>query len=237
MDRRFKWTVLSLAMVATLAFCQFSSAQYAVGTNSTGGCSESGTLGYPTSSGDCGGACYDQGGRGGQIGNGNFKAYYAHLCEINKRAYDRNRAWPKPFDCADRQLYFSMWNNMLEDGYRCNCVFTETHFDGATNQLNEAGKSKIRGIFKNNPIGQKVALVQNSAPGNIVDARLENLQSTIDQWYGTDSFAEVALTEKYPTGFAASRVEAINQLSNTETPAPVIPVATGTGSTSDVGID
>lgn len=237
MDRRFRWTTLSLAIAATLAFCQFSSAQYADVTHTTGGYSESGTLSYPGSGNDCSGTYTDQGGRNGQLGNGNFKAYHDHLREINKRAYDRNRAWPKPFDCADRQLYFSMWNNMLDCGYRCNCVFTETHFDADTHQLNESGKSKIRGIFRNNPIGQKVALVQNSAPGKIVDARLANVQSTIDQWFGADSFIEVALTEKYPTGFAASRVEAINQLSITETPAPVIPVSSGTGSTSDVGID
>jgi hypothetical protein len=156
--------------------------------------------------------------------------------QIHHRDFARNQAWPKPFDCADRQLYFSIWETMFESGYRWNCIFTANHFNVDTNTLNEAGRSKLAGIFKNNPIGQKVALVQNEGNSGVVDARLENLRSTIDKWYGSNSFEQIALSSEFPTMFNGGRVHELNRKSLDETPPPVIPVASGSGATSDIDV-
>lgn len=235
MDRRLNWITLSLTAAATVLFSSAAQGQYAVGSNSSDcGCGGAAYGGYPAAS-DCGGSCGGSCGGCG-IGNGQVKAHIDHLKQINRRAYERNRAWPKPFACADRQLNFAIWNTFFEQGFRSNCVFTAEHFDPETNLLNQAGQAKVQGIFRNNPRGQKMALVQNSAAGHVVDARLDSLQSTIDEWYGNGSFMEVALTDQYSAGFSASRIQAINQLGLDATPPPIIPVASGTGSTSDSNV-
>jgi hypothetical protein len=167
---------------------------------------------------------------------GRIKSHIAHLCEYHRRVYRRNRVWPKPFNCADRQLYFAMWEPMFETGFRCNCVFTDNHFDEETNELNDAGKAKIAGIYRNAPKGHKLALVQNDGNSRVVDARLRNLESAINTWYGSDSFSEIALTDNFLPTFSASRVEILNQMSGAQTPPPIIPVASGTGSTSDIAV-
>lgn len=228
MERRFYTIALPLAVAVALFSCQTGTAQYAVGTNST--MAWSGVDGYPAPCSTCGEAAGSCG--CGHFGNGQLKARIDHASEVNKRAYDRNRAWPKPFACADRQLYFTVWNSMFESGMRCNCVFTGQHFDPQTHELNAAGKSKISGIFQNSPNAQKIALVQNSGPSDVVDARLRNLQAAIDQWYGSSAFSEVALTDSYPNHFAGRRVESINQQLFDNVPPPIIPVASGTGSTT-----
>jgi hypothetical protein len=231
MDRRFKWITFSAAIAAIILFSQQTNGQLVDGGCGTGDCA-TGSAVY----GDAGVGCDScrTGAWGGS--DGRIKSNVAHLCEYHRRVYRRNRVWPKPFDCADRQLYFAMWEPMFDSGFRCNCVFTDNHFDAETNELNDAGKAKIAGIFRNAPKGHKVALVQNAGDANDLDARLRHLESTIDTWYGTDSFSEIALTDKFLPGFSASRVETLMQLSGETTPPPVIPVASGTGSTSDVGV-
>jgi len=200
-----------------------------------GGC---GDFGYPGGNESFGGATGGCGKCGGCLHGGrclqNIKSHFAHLKSIQQRDFARNQAWPKPFKCADRQLYFSIWEPMLERGFRTNCLLTDRHFDADTNNLNQAGIAKVAGIYKNAPTAQKVALVQNLGNQAVVDARLNSLRSTIDQWYGSGAFTEVAATEIFPTQFSGARVHALQTLSSDETPVPAIPVATGTGSTSNI---
>lgn len=232
MNRRISWIGLSLAIAAVLYVSQSVNAQCdGGGYYPTGGCA----------SGHCGSAACGSSNVGGLHGyrghhNGPFKQHVDHLKEIHRRDFARNQAWPKPFNCADRQLYHAIWNPMIDTGVRWNCVFTAQHFNPDTNDLNATGRAKIKGIFRNAPIDQKMALVQNSGDPAVVEMRLASLRNVIDQWYGTDSFSEIAQTNQFPGSFSGNRAQSINFQYNAETPAPVIPVATGTGSTSDVGV-
>ncbi len=245
MNRRLNWTKLSLALVATWlmgstanAQCDSGGCDVAVGGTAfvggcaSGHCDRGSGFGYPGGSGCQGAAC----GVGGGGHNGPFRQHAQHLMQIHRRDFARNQAWPKPFDCADRQLYHCIWNPMLDAGCRSNCLFTANHFDTDTNELNDMGRAKVRSIFRNFAMADKYALVQNDGNRSVADSRLQNLQNAIDNWYGSDAFVEVAVTDLYPVGFAGSRAESINNLSLQETPPPVIPVASGAGSTSDVAV-
>ncbi len=233
MDRRIKRIAIAATTAAIILACQTSYAQEMVsdGTASgfamTASATDAGVVGCD--------ACGSSWAEGNQ-GEGGLKSRFNHLCNYHRRVYRRNRVWPKPFNCADRQLYFAVWEPMFEDGFRCNCVFTDNHFDAKTNELNDAGKAKIAGIYRNAPKDHKLALVQNYGDPGVVDQRLRNLESAINTWYGSGSFSEIALTDKFLPTFAAERVQILNQLSGQQTPPPIIPVASGTGSTSDVAV-
>lgn len=162
------------------------------------------------------------------------RAHLDHLGAIHDVGSARNKAWPKPFACADRQRLFAMWDQMLDQGWRAGCIFTNDHFVADSEQLNEAGQAKLAGIMKNNAIGQKAFYVQRTENGDLSRQRLATLRTTVEQWYGLDQVTEIAFTDHFPTPGAGLRVEIINQLNQEETPAPVIPVASGQGSTSDV---
>ena len=125
---------------------------------------------------------------------------------------------------------------MLTAGTRGNCLLADYHFDPKTNELNQAGKAKIQGIYKSSPSAQKIALVQNFGNQAVVDARLQNVRSMIDQWYGSQSFVDVAVSSHVPTRFSGARVHGLQTRAADSIPVPAIPVASGTGSTSDVGV-
>jgi hypothetical protein len=112
---------------------------------------------------------------------------------------------------------------------------SDEHFNPETHELNQAGRVKIAGIFKNNTQQEKAVLVQTTYDPSIADARLNEVRVAIDKWYGTDSFNEIAITHQFPGKASGTRSEIVNQLYGEGTPEPLIPVATGTGSTSNVG--
>ena len=238
MERRIQCLSLCLAIAGTLLFTISASAQCSGGCSSCGGGGGAAAFGYPSDGGCSSGGCGSRGFGSHRNGGGfvnNVKSHYNHLSSVNAKAFERNRAWPKPFNCADRQAYFSIWDQMLTHGYQLNCVFNGSHFNPGTNELNDVGIAKLQGIFRNNPQGQKVAYVANSGAAGDVEARVGNLRNSIARWYGSDTFSEVAATNVAPTVFAGGRVETLHQLGVAKTAAPIIPVASGTGSTQNAG--
>lgn len=157
-----------------------------------------------------------------------------HLGAIHDVVSRRNKAWPKPFACADRQQYFMMWDAMLDDGWRLGCVFTDDHFAYNSDELNQAGQAKLAAIMKNNAIGQKAFYVQRSASSDLAKRRLTAVRTTVEKWYGLEDVTEIAYADRLPMLGDGNRTEIVNQLNIDGMPAPVIPVASGTGSTSDV---
>jgi hypothetical protein len=216
-----------VAVAAAVLFVNNVNAQ--CGNSDCGGCN-AGSSGFSYPGGTCG-EC------GGQCGsaNHNLHAHIDNLKIENHRAIGRNRAWPMPFQCADRQMYFSIWDPMLSAGIAANCLFSDYHFDSKTGELNNAGRARLRTIVQNMPVGQKSILIQDTGLPEVNNDRLTHLQEVVQQWYGRENFNEIAVTNRYPIPGSGPRFEAINQLYNDGTPVPVIPVATGTGSTSDVG--
>ena len=196
MERRIQWLSLCLAIAGTLLFTISASAQYGGGCDSCGG-GGAAVYGYPSGGGGCGaGGCGGgaggglHGGVGGRGLFGKVKAHYDHLSTVNSKTFERNRAWPMPFDCADRQAYFATWDQMLTHGYQLNCVFSGMHFHPGTNELNDVGIAKLRGIFRNNPQGQKVAYVANSGTPGDVQSRVSGLRNSICLLYTSDAADE-----------------------------------------------
>ena len=65
------------------------------------------------------------GGRGLIGRHGHFSDWQQqrdHYQQIAEQVAARNNAWPKPFNCADRQLYFSIWEPMIDSGFERNAL-------------------------------------------------------------------------------------------------------------------
>lgn len=190
-----------------------------------GGCSG----GCGASGGGCGGKLC--GGLGGH--KANFQAWSAHVKEINRITTARNAAWPKPFQCADRQLYFEFWRPMLQSGINANCLLSDHHFNPQTGELNAGGKSRLRSIAQNNPIGHKAVLIQNTGDQMLNSQRQTYVQQVVNDFYGGTGFSQVAVSNSFPVRGSGQRIENVNRLGAEALAPPVIPVASGTGSTTE----
>lgn len=160
-----------------------------------------------------------------------IREHWAHKKEVNAKVAARNRAWPKPFDCADRQLYFSIWEPMIDAGFEKQCTLTEAHFDPKSGELNRYGQSAIAGIMQNLPLHRKTIFIHRDVDPQVSDQKMNVVRDAVQTWYGLDAATSIAFTDKMPIRSSGNRTEIINRLFNDGTPPPVLPVATGQGGT------
>ena len=234
---------------------------YDTGGCASGGCASGGCASGGCSSGGCGGGAassagfgYAGGGcPGGNCGGGagfgggcsgagclaNIKAGRADIAsqldqihQRSERIRKRNAAWMKPFACADRQAYESIWNRHYQSGRVQVCTLTDQHFDLKTGQLNGLGTAIVQGVMKNSPRDEKNIYVY-TGPGKIdYDSKVQVVNSMITNYYGAGS-AQIAATSTNPKSASGIRAELKNQQFYEGTPPPRIIIPTATGSTSD----
>jgi hypothetical protein len=185
-------------------------------------CTSCNSFGYPSQSG------YDTYGNP-QTGTRKLD----HWKSINHKVMARNDAWPKPFDCADRQVYFSIWNPMIENGFEEQCILMAAHFDPKTNELNRFGLHTVAGIMQNMPSTHKHVFVNQDTDTNVTQARLRSVEKIVDTFYGSIApNAKVAVSSKLPSSIRGIRAETINTLFIDGAPSPIIPISSGSDSVS-----
>ncbi|MEM7457203.1 MAG: hypothetical protein AAF456_22870 [Planctomycetota bacterium] len=201
------------------------------------GCADGGC-----STGGCGGNLFGWSNGGGcgagqrcRIMSEGFHQGWAHMKHVNQKVMARNQAWPKPFDCADRQLYFAMFEPMIDTGMADMCTLSAAHFDQHSNELNRLGESAVASIMQNMPASRKNIYIQQDSNESISDVRMTSVRNTVERWYGHVPAPGIAFTNRYPMTHSGSRVELINGAYAQELPPPVIAVGDSTQSTSDTG--
>ena len=188
-------------------------------------------FGYPAGGSQCGG-CGSCGGYGSGFSGDHPKL--DQMKALNNKVCARNDAWPKPFDCADRQLYFTMWQPMIDKGFEEQCVLMSVHFDPKTHELNKFGQSTVAGIMQNMPTSRKQVFVNRDIDGKISQARLNSVQKMVGTFYGEIApNAQVAFSNMVPSSIKGNRAETINKLFIEGAPAPIIPISSGSNSVAN----
>lgn len=213
-------TYMMMAAVAVVS-SNFSVAQDcgSCASCSSGGYAADSNFSYPGASCGCGG-------RGGRMAHHREKldAMRAESAKITAR----NDAWPKPFACADRQVYHDIFSPMIDQGFEEQCCLSNEHFDASTNELNQFGVSTVAGIMQNMPSNHKHVFIHRDSDQDISQARLNSVNSMVRMMYGQMApNAQVAFSNKQPSSVPGVRAETITNLFNANTPKPIIPISQG----------
>ena len=225
-----QWTLVAAIVVAGILTSQTSSAQTVLNQNG-GDC-------YSCQNGNCGGT------HGGLLhaGNGGFaswkedhRQHRAEASAMSKKIYDRNDAWPKPFECWDRTSYFNVWSTMYYSGLAAHCTLGDAHFDAETGELNRLGERKIATIMQNNAELQRGFLVSSSINPRVTEKRVDNVKAVVRKWYGDEVAQQVATTKIVPMPGNGARIEAINTGDNTSMQPPTINSSSSSSSGSSTG--
>jgi len=207
------------SMVVTISLASVAFAQ-------CGSCGTTSNFSYP------GGSCATCSTGGGGVRGGHHEVLRAkidHAIAYDEKVSARNRAWPKPFACADRQVYEAMWGPMLDAGFADQNTVTATHFskDG---QLTKYGREQIVGIMRNMPQNRKVVYVQRDGDEATTLNRYNQVQQLVTTFYGQSG--RVALTDRNPINQQGLRAEATTNAYYGALPTPNIPVSDGSTSVS-----
>ena len=185
---------------------------------------------YPIAScGDCGTYGCDGGCQSGRVQGvrADIQARREHTKARCKKVCARNRAWPMPFDCADRQLYFSMFEAMIDRGFEEQCVLTSAHFNEKTGELNHFGVHTVAGIMQNMPSDRREVFIHRDADKQSNDARLAAVKRTIETYYANAGPARVSFSNQLPTTLRGTKADSISQLWFDNQPTPVIKISSG----------
>ncbi len=224
--RQTFWVML-VATIGAWGNAQTTWSQSACGTNEPVA-----QFGYPHD-----GGCQSCG-TGGEIGNsrhgGAFSGVRQHHQDFLQWRQEaqvqaakieaRNKAWPKPFDCWDRQAYFQVWTGFYDGGWIHHCTLCDAHFENANGKLNALGERKIASIMQNNPQDRRAIFVSPTNSQNTNDQRIDEVRSLVNKWYGAEAANFVAMTDQYNRPINGRRIETINTLYNTQTPPPIIQI-------------
>lgn len=182
------------------------------------------------------GTCVDcgmQGCRGGcrsgrmQGVRAEYQARMEHTKARHSKVCARNRAWPMPFDCADRQLYFSMFEAMIDRGFEEQCVLTSAHFNENTGELNHFGVHTVAGIMQNMPSDRREVFIHRDADEQANDTRMAAVKRTIETYYGHSGPARVTFSNQLPTTLRGAKADSISKLWFDNQPTPVIKISSG----------
>ena len=221
---QFKSMVLCVA-VATLASVGTQGEAAGQGCST---CTGSSAFGFPSDAGGCGAGGCGSGGCG--LRSGELRASLDQAQERNGLVAARNDAWPKPFNCVDRQLYESQWGKYIDAGYERQCVLSSVHFDQETNKLSRFGRTIVSGLVQNMPQARKTIYIHRDADEQLSQERLDNVRESIEYMFGHNTPAQVAFTNQVPVRVGALRIETLQRLEAEATPVPIIPIAAGTTS-------
>lgn len=215
----------TLQMLKFQSFLTLASAVLILGSgalaqdcSTCGGSFGSSQFGYPSTGGSCG--C--------GVGGGSHHERMDAIRAENAKITARNDAWPKPFSCADRQLYQEIWAPMIDQGFEEQCLLSSEHFDASNHTLNRLGMSAVAGIMQNMPSHRKHVFINRDIDETVSQARWEAVNSTVRTYYGQIApNAQVAFSNKQPSSVSGAWAEAISNKYLLAAPAPVIPISSG----------
>lgn len=145
--------------------------------------------------------------------------------------FQRNNCWPEPFVRPDRLSVRAPFVLMVNNGWRRQNMLADYHFEEGTNNLNEAGKLKIRWIMTEAPRHHRTIYVRRADTPETTAERLALVEQSAAQYVREGEHPMVLETTLDASGWPATRVDMIDRRWLDSTPDPRLP-ATQTGSSS-----
>ncbi len=144
-----------------------------------------------------------------------------------KSAYMWNSVWPKPLIPPARLSVNSMYEAMINNGWRRQNLLGKHHFDADTNQLTEAGKLKVQWILTQTPMHRRDIFVQRGLNETQTAVRIDSIHRYTAAMSPSPGRTNVTDTHLVAEGHSASAVDAMFTGYQANRLPPVLPVDTG----------
>lgn len=149
-----------------------------------------------------------------------------------KHGYYVNKQWPWPYVCPDRVAVQEPFCIMVNNGWRRQNLLGGHHFNPDTNQLNAAGQLKVQWIMTQAPPDRRSIFVERALDTKVNTQRVAAVRDYSAQVAVDAHTAQVTETSLMSEGRPAAVVDAINVKFQQSMPAPVLPAAQSTSSTT-----
>lgn len=157
------------------------------------------------------------------------------VCDYYKAGYHANVMWPRQFIPAARRGICETYAVMANNGWRRQNLLGDYHFEGESNKLTRAGEMKVNWILTQAPVHRRTIYVQRAASESQTSQRLASVENYGSTLSPTIAGVDVMDTHIVAEGHRASTVDSIFVGYQENRPAPVLPAATSSSSSSTGG--
>ncbi|NOY30692.1 MAG: hypothetical protein GXP28_11150 [Planctomycetes bacterium] len=150
-------------------------------------------------------------------------------CEAGCRS---NQMWPSQYVPAARRSVQSAYEVMVNNGWRRQNLLGAYHFNPDSNELTEAGKLKVKWILSQAPQHRRSIFVERGPDQSRTDARVASINGWASTMSPSVGIVDINDTHIVAEGHPAGAVDHIFVGFQTNQPAPVLPAAGSTSSSS-----
>jgi hypothetical protein len=134
--------------------------------------------------------------------------------------YDRNAAWPVPFNEMDRETYHAWFRPCIERGWELEQTLSDACFDSA-GYLNSMGIHKVTQAMRSAPSDHRVVYVY-ALSEQVAAARAEAVRQHLQVEFGRSANLMVNTTRNFPVTGRGSYAEAVTRAFQENLPPPVL---------------
>jgi len=149
---------------------------------------------------------------------------YPRACgpkEPYMHVYHRVHYWPYPYVCEDRSIVRQVAQQQADNGWMNYTTLYDYHFDGETQELNQAGRLKLEWIAFYSPARYRTVYVAKALDPRDSDIRLANATATVTAMCGDEEPAPpICLRRAQSIGTPAEEVYLIRGAYLLSTPEP-----------------
>ncbi|MCH2114332.1 MAG: hypothetical protein MK171_05400 [Pirellulales bacterium] len=141
-----------------------------------------------------------------------------------------NVAWPRAYIPASRRAVFQTYAAMVHNGWRRQNLLGQHHFDPTSNQLNEAGKRKVKWILSQAPVQHRGVFVERGLNKEETVARIAAVHDNAAGLSPAVGPIDVNDTHIVAEGHLGGSVDSTFVGFQANKPLPVLPAKTGSSS-------
>lgn len=153
----------------------------------------------------------------------------------NKVDYNRNGAWPEPFQSADRALTREYWSIQVNNGWRLQNTVGNCFYEEGSNELTRAGELKIRQIVTQNPVHRRTVFVLMADTQAVTAKRVDAVQRAVSKFVPEGTLPQILLTDSDVEGGSGEYFDKIDNAYRQSIPAPRLGESGGGNSGSGSG--
>lgn len=163
------------------------------------------------------------------LGAGHAAADWITFCHNIRVGYDRNRAWPNPFNEADAMQVVAPFHIMKNNGWRAHNTIGSDLFRRGDGALLASGRNRVQWIATQAPQSRRTIYVLRGDNQAETESRVAAVRDTIGKLYIDGAKPQVMVTNIEPATQPGPFVTKINRDRLEQMPAPKLPSTSAAG--------
>lgn len=146
--------------------------------------------------------------------------------------YERNNAWPDPFNEMDAMAVITPFEAMKQNGWVLHNTIGPHQFREGDGALKTSGQEAVAWIASQAPASRRQVYVVRAATPEETEARIASVRELLAQYEGSGPTPTVAITDRVPPTAPGSWATKVNRTWLEELAPPKLPTSSAAGTAS-----